>query len=173
MSTTNFGEEESFDPKNWEQFRQLGHQIIDDAVGYLQNIRRRPIHKSMTEKEREAICESIPLIGSDENIVYEQFTRFILPHPLGNISPKFWGWVIGTGTPLGMYSELLSAAMNSSVGGGSHAANYVEYIVIEWLKDTFNYDRDASGLLLSGCSMANLIGLTIARNVNAGFEIVA
>ena len=30
--------------------------------------------------------------------VYEEFFEQILPYPVGNIHPRFWGWVFGTGT---------------------------------------------------------------------------
>ena len=84
--------------------------------------------------------------------------RLVLPYPLGNIHPRFWGWVMGAGTPLGALSEMLAATMNSNCGGGEHVANYVEYQVIAWLKEMLHYAPDASGILVSGGSMANLIG---------------
>ena len=37
--------------------------------------------------------------GADLADVYEQFVRDVLPYPTGNIHPRFWGWVMGTGTP--------------------------------------------------------------------------
>ena len=37
--------------------------------------------------------------------VYEDFRRTVLPYGPGNIHPRFWGWVIGTGTVTGMLAE--------------------------------------------------------------------
>jgi len=68
-------------------------------------------------------------------------------------------------------TEMLAATMNPNVGGGDHAANYVELQVIDWCKEMLGYPMDASGLLVSGGSMANLVGITVARNSTAGFDI--
>jgi glutamate/tyrosine decarboxylase-like PLP-dependent enzyme len=78
---------------------------------------------------------------------------------------------MGNGTPFAAMAELLAAVMNPNMGGGDHGANYVEAQVIDWLKEMFSYPADASGLLLSGASMANLVGLTVARNTLAGYDI--
>ncbi len=63
--------------------------------------------------------------------------------------------------------------MNPNVGGGDHIANYVEYQVLNWCKEMLGYPDEASGLLVSGGSMANLIGLTVARSAKAGFDVRA
>jgi glutamate/tyrosine decarboxylase-like PLP-dependent enzyme len=41
---------------------------------------------------------------------------------------------------------------------------YVELQVIEWCKQMMNFPSEASGILLSGASMANITALTIARD---------
>jgi aromatic-L-amino-acid/L-tryptophan decarboxylase len=103
--------------------------------------------------------------------VYQDFVENVLPYPMGNIHPRFWGWVMGNGTPFAAMAELLAATMNPNMGGGDHGANYVEVQVLDWLKEMFHYPADASGLLVSGASMANLVGLTVARNTLAGYDI--
>ena len=60
--------------------------------------------------------------------------------------------------------------MNPNVGGASHSGNEVESQVLEWWKTALGYPTEASGLLVSGGSMANLIGLTVARNAHNGSD---
>jgi glutamate/tyrosine decarboxylase-like PLP-dependent enzyme len=57
------------------------------------------------------------------------------------------------------------------MGGGEHGGIYVEKQVIEWLKEMFGFPGQASGLLVSGASMANLVGLTVARNTCADYDV--
>jgi glutamate/tyrosine decarboxylase-like PLP-dependent enzyme len=57
------------------------------------------------------------------------------------------------------------------MGGASHSGNDVESQVIEWWKTALGYPAEASGLLVSGGSMANLVGLTVARNAHVGADV--
>jgi aromatic-L-amino-acid decarboxylase len=79
--------------------------------------------------------------------------------------------VMGNNTPLGMLADMLASGINPNMGGGGHAAVRVEAQVIEWCKQIFGFPPEASGLLLSGGSMANLIGLAVARHAKSGFDV--
>jgi glutamate/tyrosine decarboxylase-like PLP-dependent enzyme len=68
---------------------------------------------------------------------------------------------------------MLAATMNSNVSGFDDAATLVESQVVAWLRESFGFPETASGVLVSGGSMANLVGLTVARNANAGFDVRA
>lgn len=164
-------EEVSLDPQDWEAFRKLGHQMLDDMVDYLQTIREKPVWQPVPDAVKAHFKEPLPLTGQPEAEVYEDFKQTILPYPLGNIHPRFWGWVIGTGTPLGMLAEMLTGAVSAQVGGAEHIATYVEIQVLNWLKEIMGFPPDASGLLMSGASMANFIGLTVARNAKAPVDV--
>ena len=163
--------EESLDPKNWEAMRILGHRMIEDMMSYLESVRERPVWQPVPGSVKQKLSIPLPLNPQKPEDIYQEFLDYILPHPMGNIHPRFWGWVIGTGTALGMLAELLAAGMNPNVGGADHVANYVERQVLEWCKEMLGYPMEASGLLVSGGSMANLVGLTVARNTMSGFDI--
>jgi len=47
----------------------------------------------------------------------------------------------------------------------------LEMQVLQWIKEMIEYPLDSSGILGSGGSMANLIGLNVARNSMAGFDV--
>jgi glutamate/tyrosine decarboxylase-like PLP-dependent enzyme len=163
--------DESLDPQDWEATRALGHRMMDDMMDYLQTVSDRPAWQPLPEQVRRHLREPLPLAPGDETAVYEQFRQDVLPYPLGNIHPRFWAWVIGTGTPTGVLAEFLAASMNPNMGGGVHACNLVEDQVLEWMREIFDFPEDSSGLLVSGGSMANLVGLAVARRVGAGFDI--
>jgi glutamate/tyrosine decarboxylase-like PLP-dependent enzyme len=172
MSDINpFSPEEDLDPQDWAAFRQIAHQMVDEMMEYLETVRQRPAWQPAPEEVKDFFHQPAPQAGQPVEQVYADFQRFVLPYPMGNIHPRFWGWVIGTGTPLGVMAEMLAATMNPNVGGGDHIAPYVESQVIDWCKEMLGYPAEASGILVSGGSMANLVGLAVARNQAAGFDV--
>lgn len=171
MPETTFLPEESLDPQDWDEFRQLAHRMLDDMLDFQQNIRQRPVWQPPPEPVKRFLKQSLPLEPQPQEQVYQDFLDNILPYPMGNPHPRFWGWVMGNGTPFAMLAEMLAAGMNPNMGGGDHVANYVEAQVIDWIKQMFGFPSEASGLLVSGASMANLVGLAVARNTLAGYEL--
>jgi len=164
--------EETLDPADWESMRALGHQMVDDVLDYLRAIRERPVWQHAPDWVKESFKRPLPLEGQLPEEVYREFRENVLPYPVGNIHPRFWGWVFGTGTIMGAFAELLNASMNTNSGDlAHHSALHVEKQVIEWLKQMLEFPASASGLLTSGCSAANLIGLAVARNAKAGFDL--
>ena len=163
--------EESLDPEDWQLMRTLGHRMVDDMLTYLQTVRDRHVWQPIPSEVKAYLNQPVPMKPQGPEQTYQDFLEYVLPHPMGNIHPRFWGWVIGTGTPLGMLADMLAAGMNPNVGGADHVANYVELQVLDWCKEMLAYPAEASGLLVSGGSMANLVGLTVARNTKAEFDL--
>jgi aromatic-L-amino-acid decarboxylase len=164
--------EETLDPEDWESMRVLGHRLLDDVLDYLQDLRNRPVWRHAPEAVKANFDRALPLDPQSPEAVYEEYLKCVHPYVLGNNHPRFWGWVAGTGTVMGAFAELLAAATNSPSGVFAFmSANYVENQVLDWFKVMLGYPSDASGLLTSGCSASNLIGLAVARNTKAGYDL--
>jgi aromatic-L-amino-acid decarboxylase len=163
--------EETLDPADWERMRKLGHKMLDDVMDYLGTVGERAVWRPVPSQIKANFQKPVPRFSESPEEVYAEFVEKVLPYPMGNIHPRFWGWILGTGTVMGAFAELLASAMNTNTGGGDHAANYVEKQVIDWIKEITGFPEQASGLLTSGCSAANLIGLAVARNVKASFDV--
>jgi len=162
---------ETLDPQDWGEMRALGYRMIDDAVSYLENVRERPVWQQVPDEIAEHFKDPAPDKPSSPDAVYQQFLEDVFPYPMGNIHPRFWGWYMGNGTVFGAFAEMMATIMNPNLAGGNHVANLVEEQVINWIKAMLGFPVDASGLLVSGGSMANFIGLSIARNTLAGFDV--
>jgi aromatic-L-amino-acid/L-tryptophan decarboxylase len=159
----NHSGEFSLDPEDWEAFRQLAHRVLDEAIDFTAQVRERPVWKPVPRDVRDRLSESLPLQPSPLEDVCSEFRESILPYATGNIHPRFLGWVHGSGQAGNIVAEMLAAAMNCNCGGRDHGAIYVERGIIEWCKQIFAFPQEASGLLLSGTSMANLVALGVAR----------
>ncbi|MFL2482011.1 MAG: amino acid decarboxylase [Gammaproteobacteria bacterium] len=164
--------EKSLDPDDWDAFNKLLHKVSDDLVEYLKNVGERPVWKSLPEESKELFDESLPRTGTEYAKVYDEVKKHILPYPTNNIHPRFWSWVGGTGTPSQLIADMIISAMNSgSLGLDETASTYVEIQLLDWLKVLLDYPADSSGLLVSGGSMANLVGLAVARTNAAKYDV--
>lgn len=165
-------EESSLDPDDWEALRTVGHRALDDAIDYLQTVNERPVWQPLPAAAKALFAEATPRQGSSHAEVYEQIRQHIMPYPTGNIHPRFWSWVGGTGTPTQLIADIVASAMNAgALGFDEVASTYVELQLLTWLKNLLDYPDDASGLLVSGGSMANLVGLAVARTSAAPYDI--
>jgi aromatic-L-amino-acid/L-tryptophan decarboxylase len=151
------------DPKDWPAFRKLSHAALDDALDRLEGVRERRVWTEVPDDVQARLHEPIPIEPTPLDDVYRAFTELILPYDSGNIHPRFFGWVQGTGTPTGMLADMLASAMNPNVGGRNHGAVYVERAVMRWFCDLFGFPHDATGVLTVGASAANLIAVVVAR----------
>lgn len=161
----------TLDPSDWDALRKLGHQMLDDVFDNLRHIREMPVWRPMPASEQSRFEENLPYRPQDPEAVYADFKQLVFPYPGGNIHPRFWGWVMGSGNATGVLADMLAAAMNSNVCLGDHAAIKVEQQVLAWCKQLLGYPDSASGLLTSGASMANLTALAAARDYKSGGKI--
>ncbi|MBT8084368.1 MAG: amino acid decarboxylase [Woeseia sp.] len=163
--------EQTLDPQNWARFRKLGHRALDDLIDYLQTVDERPVWQSLPPAAKNLFAEPLAKKGLGDDAVYEQVKQHVLPYPTGNIHPRFWSWVGGTGTPTQLIADMVMSTMNScGLGFDESAASHVELQLLDWLKALLDYPLDASGLLVSGGSMANLVGLAVARTAQAPYD---
>jgi glutamate/tyrosine decarboxylase-like PLP-dependent enzyme len=159
------------EPDDWSALRELGHRMLEEVFGRLERVRAEPVWRPLPEAVAQRFLEPLAERGIGAAAAYEEFRRDVLPYPIGNTHPRFWGWVIGSGTPVGILAEMLAAAMNPNVSGLRGAPVHVERQVMAWLKELLGFPTGASGLLLSGASMANLVGLAVGVAAKADFDV--
>jgi glutamate/tyrosine decarboxylase-like PLP-dependent enzyme len=165
--------DDSLDPAAWQAFKKLAHRLLDDALDQLRTVRDRPVWQPVPDAVRQALAQPLPVQGQGIERTCRELRELILPYPTGNAHPRFWGWVHGSGTPGGILAELIAAAMNANCGGRDHGAVYVERQVIAWCRELFKFPDGASGIVVSGTSLATLIGLAVARHHLAGADVRA
>lgn len=162
--------EETLDPADWERIRSLGHEMLDDMIALLQSVRGRPVWQPTPEAVRAEFDRQLPVDASGPEAVYRDFQRMVQPYATGNIHPRFWGWVMGTGSVTGVLAEMLSATLDSNAVGGDQSSTYLEMQVLAWLREMLRVPSESSGILVSGGSVANLVGITAARQAKAGLD---
>ena len=158
--------EETLDPttdEEWHRLRVLAHRMVDDVLAFHREIRSQPVWTQIPPGTKSELLSTAASLGTDPEVVYQEFLEQILPYHYGNVHPRNWGWVNGQGSPLGSLAEMWAATMNPNCWGAEQSASYVEERVIRWLRDAVGFSERAEGLLVSGGSMGNLMGLAAAR----------
>jgi aromatic-L-amino-acid/L-tryptophan decarboxylase len=159
---------ETLDPQNWDEIRAQGHRMLDDMIDYAANIRDRPAWSPIPDEVRARFHDHLPLKPCDLGEVYREFADSILPYATGNVHPGFMGWVHGGGTAVGMLAEMLAAGLNANLGGRDHIPIEVERQIVEWTRTMFGFPEGASGIFVTGTSMANLMAVLVARTAALG-----
>src|SRR5258708_2691279 len=145
--------------------------MLDDMIDYVANIRERPVWQPIPDDVRARFHAGLPRQASDLGDVYREFSDFIVPYTTGNVHPGFMGWVHGGGTAVGMLAEMLAAGLNANLGGRDHIPIEVERQVVEWTRQMFGFPGGASGIFVTGTSMANLMAVLVARTTALGQSV--
>src|SRR6266581_524770 len=104
------------------------------------------------------------ILGEVENKIFANSTLYL--------SPRFFGYINGSGNQAAIVAELLASAVNQICAKWhfSPAASEIERRVIQWIAQFIGYSPEAGGCLLSGGSAGNLVGLAVARKQKAQFD---
>src|ERR1700730_1775634 len=157
-----------------EEFRRLGYGAVDLLTEHLAALPRQPCRSGVPDHVRRELQEAaLPGGPTAADALLDYVASTILSYPMGNGSPRFFGWVNSPAAPLGVLAELLAAGLNPSVAGGDHAATYVELAVLRWIRQIVGFPPASGAILTSGGSVANLIVLAVMRHVKTGGRVRA
>ena len=158
----------SLDPEDWTGLREQAHKMLDDMLGYMETMREFPVWQVIPPEVRARFREDLPAQPTPLAQVHAEFMTSILPFAARNAHPGFLGWVQGGGTAVGMLAEMLAAGLNANAGGRDQIPLEVENQVTHWMRALFHFPPAASGLFVTGTSMANLLAVLIARDTRLG-----
>jgi aromatic-L-amino-acid/L-tryptophan decarboxylase len=156
-----------------EAFRALGYRVVDGIAEYLGGIREVPVFAGRRPEEvARAFDEPLPERGQDPERILSEWAEKVLPNATHLGSPRYFGFVNGSGTPMGILAEALAASVNMNAGGWkpAPAATEVERRTLAWLAEFIGYDPACGGLLTSGGMMANFTALHTALRHTASYD---
>src|SRR5579872_2812061 len=165
------GPSETLDPANWDALRAEAHRMLDDTIDYIANIREQPVWRPIPDDVRARFREGLPREPSELGEMYRQYSELIAPYATGNVHPAFMGWVHGGGNAIGMLAEMLAAGLNANLGGRDHIPIEVERQITEWTRTMLGFPQGASGVFVTGTSMANLMAVWVARTAALGASV--
>jgi glutamate/tyrosine decarboxylase-like PLP-dependent enzyme len=159
-----------------EQFRSIGHDLVDRIAEFLGSMRSRPVtpaESPLDVRAAMAADRELPKEGKSPEVLLRDASRLLFDHSLFNGHPRFFGYVTSSAAPIGILADLLATAVNANVGAWKLApmATEIEAQVIRWIAQFIGYPEDCGGLLLSGGNMANLTCFLAARASKATWDV--
>ncbi|WP_405117452.1 hypothetical protein L0Z64_07360 [Phaeobacter sp. BS23] len=146
--------------QDWTAFRAEAQRMLEAALDQMQQAAERPWQPVPDDIDaRYAIRAEAQ--GPQQTV--DRIIADVLPYHGGNIHPRFWGWVQGSGLATDLISSLATAAVNANMGGRDHGANYMERAVVDWTRRKMGMPEGASGILVTGTSQATVIAFQAAR----------
>jgi aromatic-L-amino-acid decarboxylase len=155
-----------------EEFRRLGHRLVDRIAGFLATIRTDPLTPGETPAQLRPLVGRPPLPqeGAPAERLLDEATALILGHSLRNGHPRFMGYITSSAAPIGALADLLAATVNPNVAAWelSPAASEIEAQTVRWIAELVGYPPGCGGLLVSGGNMANMVCFLTGRRAMLG-----
>ena len=145
-----------------DEVQRIGRLAADAVAGHRRDLLSHPVFGKVGG-DAALFDEPLPEEGRPFEEVLAFVREHVMPRPMGNSHPRFFGFINATADPVGTVADYLASAMNPNCWGGDHAAVHVENAVIRWLAEILGFPSTAEGLLVSGGSMANFTALAAAR----------
>lgn len=153
-----------FDPRT---MRQAGYRVIDYLVERIVNLRKRSFGQELSREETEALLrEPLPENPTEFEEVFAKFCRDVAPNSIALDHPLFSAFIPSAPSFISILGDMLTAGINVFAGTWveSSGPSQVEIVVVDWFKQMLGMPPEASGLMVSGGSVANLTALAVARH---------
>jgi aromatic-L-amino-acid/L-tryptophan decarboxylase len=142
---------------------QLGREVLDWILRWYDGTGERRLYPDVSARSLEtSLSAPLPLDPQDPRDVLGQFATHVAAGSRDNGHPAMFGYVQSSGTFAGALGDFLASALNQNVTSwrSAPAATTIERQVITWMKEIVGFEGD--GLLVSGGSMANFMGIVAA-----------
>ena len=160
-----------------EEFKQVGHALIDTIADFIDAIDERPVTTGETPGQIQRVLgrAALPEHGAPAEALLQQAAALLLNHSLLNGHPRFLGYITSSAAPIGALADLLAASVNPNVGANilSPMATAIEQQTIGWLVELIGLPAGYGGVLVSGGNMANFTAFLAARTAKASPRLKA
>ena len=154
-----------------DDFRRLGHRLVDDLADFLESLPSRPVSPGATPTAlRKRLGQRpMPEVGASPEALLAEATRLVVEHSVFNGHPRFMGYITSSAAPLGSLADLLASTINPNCGSWSLSpmATLIEEQAVAWIAELLGCPAGTGGLLVSGGNMANMAGFWAARTAHA------
>ena len=157
-----------------EEFRRLGHQVIDWIADYRERIAEFPVMARVEPGEIKAkLPRAPPEQPEDMRAVLDDLDRIVMPGISHWQSPRFFGYFPANAPLAGVLGDLVSTGLGV-IGlswQSGPALTEIEEVVTDWLRQMVGLSDAWSGVIQDTASTSTLVALICAREKATDFAM--
>jgi aromatic-L-amino-acid/L-tryptophan decarboxylase len=149
-----------------EDFRRLGHDLIDWIAEYFDHIDALPVLAAIEPGGlKSKLPASAPAQGEPMESIIADLDRLIVPALTHWSHPSFFAYFATSTSAPGIFGELLSAAFDNKamLWRTSPASTELEEVVLDWLRQMMGLDSGMLGIIYDTASVSSLHAIAAAR----------
>ena len=153
--------------ENASAYRAALQAATSYALEHLAPRHDLPVAPSVSlEDIRQRLDVPLGDAGTDASAVVDELVKAVEGGIARTTSGRFFGWVIGGALPAALAADWMTSTwdQNAAMYAASPAAAVIEEIAGRWLKELLNIPASASFAFVTGCQMAHVTCLAVARH---------
>jgi len=159
---------------NPEEFRQIGHQLIDWIADYRTRVSDLPVRSQVEPGMVRARLPSMaPIKPESFDLIFNDLEQIILPGLSHFQSPNFFGYFPANGE----LSSVLGDYMSTGLGvlglswQSSPSLTELEELVTDWMRQMVGLSDSWSGVIQDTASTCTLVALMLARERVSNYSL--
>ena len=146
------------------------------ASTYLEKLDRRPVRSSTLEDDERRFDGPLPEVGAGALAALRALIRDGEEAAIHSSGPRFFHFVMGGTTPAALGADWLASLYDQVAYAwvSSPLALRLELLSLDWLRELFEIPGEWGGVMTTGATMANFVGLAAARQwwgERQGFDV--
>ncbi|HEV8050382.1 MAG TPA: pyridoxal-dependent decarboxylase [Thermoplasmata archaeon] len=147
------------------------------GLAYRRHLDRRPVFPAPAAVAAlAALGGPVPGSPTDPREVIRLLDEIGSPATVASSGGRYFGFVIGSGTPVTIAANWLAGAWNQNAAffASSPVASRLEEIALGWIRDLIGLPSSSEGSFVTGATMANFTALAAARHAvlaTAGWDV--
>lgn len=160
---------------NAEEFRRIGHQVIDWIADYRKKVEGLPVRSRLAPGDiKEQLPNTPPTRSESFDLIFRDLEELILPGLSHWQHPKFFGYFPGNGELSSVLGDFLSTGMGvlGLSWQSSPALTEVEEVTTDWMRQMLGLSDSWSGVIQDTASTSTLVALLCARERASEYSLV-
>lgn len=153
-----------------EEFRDTLNLAAEEAVRFLETLPEQSVRSKGADDAAMRFGGPLPEEGDGATAAIRTLLDDGMEAVIRSAGPRFFHFVIGGSTPAALAADWIASAFDQNNGAwvATPLAARLEAVALSWLEDLFGLPQSWGGVLTTGATMANFVGLACARRWWAG-----